>query len=283
MKTLLYYFTGTGNSLAVTEGLSRALGDCEIVSIPGACETGSSVNPVADRIGIVCPVYFFGLPALVADFAARLDPSRVPYVFSVVTMGGSGGSAALRQLDRILRKNGRGGRGLDAGFMVKMPGNYILMYESPAGTRQEQILADADRRVKEIAALVSGSHPVKLPWSALASLVHHVMYPRFIAGVHEADRKFTVDERCTSCGVCAEVCPVGNIRLEAGRPAWLHRCEQCMACIHLCPTEAIQAGPETEKRRRYRHPAVRAGALGQKRPPGRGAEKGDSPSRCERN
>jgi MinD superfamily P-loop ATPase len=83
-----------------------------------------------------------------------------------------------------------------------------------------------------------------------------MIYPRFIAGVHEADRKFTVDDRCTSCGRCAEVCPVENIRLEEGRPVWLHHCEQCMACIQLCPAEAIQAGKKTEKRGRYHHPGV---------------------------
>ena len=277
MKTVVYYFTGTGNSLAVAEGLSGALGDCELVPIASARETSGTVKPGADRVGIACPVYFFGLPALVADFAARLDPTGVPYIFAVVTMGGSGGSAALRQLDGILRRRG-GGRELDAGFMVKMPGNYILMYESPMGGRQEQILAEADRQVKEIAGKVGRGHHEKLPWSAVASLVHHVMYPRFIAGVHEADRRFTVDERCTSCGVCAEVCPVGNIRLEAGRPAWQHRCEQCLACIHLCPTQAIQAGPETEKRKRYRHPGVKVASLGQGRTRGGGEEKGDPPT-----
>jgi MinD superfamily P-loop ATPase len=83
-----------------------------------------------------------------------------------------------------------------------------------------------------------------------------MVYPRFIAGVHHADRKFTVDNRCTSCGTCVKVCPVENIRLEEGRPVWLHHCEQCMACIQLCPTEAIQAGKKTEKRGRYHHPGV---------------------------
>jgi ferredoxin len=281
MKTILYYFTGTGNSLAAAEGLSRALGDCELVSIASARETSGMVKHEADRVGIVCPVYFFGLPALVADFAARLDTKGVPYRFAVVTMGGSGGSAALRQLDGILRRRGgRGGRGLDAGFMVKMPGNYVLMYGSPTGSRRDQILAEADRQVKEIAGTVARGHHAKLPWSTLASLVHLVMYPRFIAGVHGADRKFTVDERCTSCGVCAEVCPVGNIRLEAGRPTWLHRCEQCMACIHLCPTEAIQSGPDTEKRQRYRHPAVKVASLGAGGTPGGGEEKEDPSSCC---
>ena len=34
-----------------------------------------------------------------------------------------------------------------------------------------------------------------------------------------------------------------------------------MACIQLCPVQAIQAGPKTAARRRYRHPAVTVGDL----------------------
>jgi ferredoxin len=266
MKTILYSFTGTGNSLSVAEGLCRGLGECELVSIASVREPLGAISPEADRVGIVTPVYFFGLPSLVAVFAGRLDLSRAGYSFAVVTMGGFGGSAALRQLDGILRR-GPGGRGLDAGFTVRMPGNYLLMYEPPQGEKQAKLLRDADRRVEEITDLVNRGHRARLAWSSLASLVHAVMYPRFIAGVHDADRKFTVDDRCTSCGICAEACPVGNIRLDAGRPAWQHRCEQCMACIHLCPAGAIQAGPKTENRARYRNPAVDPGAL-RRRPRG---------------
>jgi ferredoxin len=264
MKTILYYFTGTGNSLSVAGVLCRELGDCEPVAIAPVRDPAGTISPEADRVGIVTPVYFFGLPSLVAVFAGRLDLSRARYVFAVATMGGSGGSAALRQLDGILRR-GPGGKGLDAGFTVRMPGNYILMYEPPQGTKQEEILRDADRRVAEIAGLVNRGHRARLAWSPLASLVHSVMYPRFIAGVHDADRKFTVDDRCTSCGICAAVCPAGNIELGDGRPAWIHRCEQCMACIHLCPTGAIQAGPKTGTRARYRNPTVQVEALRRQR------------------
>jgi ferredoxin len=264
MKTILYYFTGTGNSLSAAEGLCRVLGDCELVSIASVRDLPAGISPEADRVGIVTPVYFFGLPSLVAVFAGRLDLAGARYVFAVATMGGSGGSAALRQLDGILRR-GPGGKGLDAGFTLRMPGNYLLMYETPQGTKQEELLRDADRRVAEIAGLVNRSHRARLAWSPLASLVHHAMYPRFIRGVHDADRKFTVDERCTSCGICAAVCPAGNIQIGEGRPSWLHRCEQCMACIHLCPAEAIQAGPKTVTRARYRNPAVQIEALMRKR------------------
>jgi len=255
MKTILYYFTGTGNSLAVAEGLCRRLGDCELVPVASAARTPGPVVPEADRVGIIAPVYFSGLPSLVADFSRRLDLSKVPYTFAVMTLGGSGGAAALHQLDQILKEN-PGTRGIDAGFTVKMPGNYIMMYGARKKEAIAKILADADRQVEEIAAMVERGVQKKPSAPLLGSLVHRMIYPRFIAGVHYADRKFTVDDRCTSCGRCVEVCPVENIRLESGRPAWLHHCEQCMACIQFCPTEAIQAGKKTEKRERYHHPGM---------------------------
>lgn len=255
MKTIVYYFSGTGNSLAVAKGISRDIGECELVPIGSTTATLGVIVPAADRVGIVSPVYFVGLPSIVAEFSGRLDLSGVRYVFGVMTMGGSGGGSALRQLDTIL-KEGPGTRGLDSGFSVRMPGNYLLMYNSPEEQKRETMLKDAERCIKEIAEVVGEEAKREIPWSPLLSLVHRIMYPRFIAGVHEADRSFSVDDRCTSCGTCAEVCPVANIRMEGGRPTWLHHCEQCLACIHLCPTEAIQSGKKTEGRTRYRHPSI---------------------------
>lgn len=255
MKTLVYYFTGTGNSLAVANGLCSQLGDCELAPIASALRTPGPIAPDADRVGIVSPLYFYGLPSLVAEFSRCLDLARVPYVFAVITMGGAGGAAALRQLEKILNE-GPGRRGLDSGFSVRMPGNYIMMYGAPEKNAMEKILADAERQITKIAGKVNEGVREKPSWSPFAYFVHSLMYPRFLARVHDADRKFTVDNRCTSCGMCAEVCPVDNIQLVEGRPAWHHRCEQCMACIQLCPTKAIQAGKKTERRERYRHPKV---------------------------
>ncbi len=259
MKTTIYYFTGTGNSLAAAKMIAAALGDTELVPIAWLQEIPGDIVPQAERVGIICPVYFSGLPAMVASFAARLDPSPVRYLFAVVTLGGSGGSTALRQIDGILKS--RGGHGLDAGFAVKMPGNYILMYESPAGKKREKLLADAEVQLEGIAQEIQRSRVQKLPYSFFAQVIHSLMYPRFVSHVHDDDRKFSVTDACTSCGICAAICPAGNIELVEGRPVWKHHCELCCGCIHLCPVQAIQAGQKTGKRQRYRNPGVTVAEL----------------------
>lgn len=260
METTIYYFSGTGNSLAVARDLCERLGDCRAVPIASLADGPGPIRPATDRVGIVYPVYFSGIPSIVAEIAARLDLSGARYVFAACTLGGSGAAPSLRQLDRILQ-DGPGKRGLDAGFAVRMPGNYILLYDSQGNRALERTLADAGRRVAAIAEAVGRGEHTMPRFSPVGAVIHRLFYPRFLAGAHRADEKFTVDDRCTACGTCAAVCPVGNVRLEAGRPAWLHRCEQCMACIQHCPVQAIQAGPKTASRRRYRHPGVTTGDL----------------------
>ena len=259
MKTIIYYFTGTGNSLATAKKIATTLGECELVPIAALKENSETIIPPADQVGIICPVYFAGLSVMAAEFAARLDLTHSQYTFAVVTFGGSGGSSALNQLEKILRQ--RGNTGLDAGFMVKMPGNYILMYGSPVGEKREKLLAIADENIAKIAVSISHRGKQKLPTSLLADLMHSLAYPRFLSRIHNDDRKFSVNAKCTSCGTCAAVCPADNIRLVEGKPVWRHHCELCCGCIHLCPVGAIQAGPRTESRPRYRNPSVSLGEL----------------------
>ncbi|MFA6226475.1 MAG: EFR1 family ferrodoxin [Methanoregula sp.] len=87
MKTIIYYFTGTGNSLAAAKTICARLGDCELVSIPSLAGSPTDIIPAADRVGIICPVYDLGLPSIVAEFAERLDLHSTGYCFAVLTMG----------------------------------------------------------------------------------------------------------------------------------------------------------------------------------------------------
>jgi Pyruvate/2-oxoacid:ferredoxin oxidoreductase delta subunit len=256
MKTIIYYFTGTGNSLAAAQQCAATLGDCELVPIASLANTPGTIAPPADRVGIVCPVYDAGVPRIVVEFAARLDLSRAGYTFAIVTLGGTGVSA-LHQLSTIL--SAKGGRKLDAAFAVKMPGNFPPVGKPPAGEKRDRILAAADARLGEIAGQIDQGLAVPPGFSPVSSLMRFLLYPPFFNNVHGMDKAFSVSDACTACGTCAKVCPVGNIVIANDRPAWQHRCECCCACLHFCPVEAIQLDlmQGTKGRGRYHHPSVK--------------------------
>ena len=256
MRTIIYYFTGTGNSLAAAKRIAADLGDCELVPIASFGNTTGDIVPPAGRVGIVCPVYDAGLPVIVSEFAKRLNLAGTRYVFGLVTLGGAGGTAALRQLNRILKQRNR--RTLNAGFAVKMPGNFPPVHRPPEGEEKDAILAAADKSLDGIVARVKNCDEVPPGFSPLAWVMHAATYRFFSGAVRAGDAKFSVSDACTSCGTCANVCPVNNIRLEQGRPAWQHHCECCCACLHFCPTEAIDlhSMQGTKGRGRYRHPAL---------------------------
>lgn len=117
---MIYYFSGTGNSHYVAEVLSKSLQDT-MQSI----ESAQSIKQ--DKIiGIVTPVYFFGLPDIVKDFLERLSVSPKSYFYLVVTYGGKPGNIG-KEANSIMQKKGTG---FYAMYGVKMVDTYIPMYDA---------------------------------------------------------------------------------------------------------------------------------------------------------
>ncbi len=50
-------------------------------------------------------------------------------------------------------------------------------------------------------------------------------------------------ERCTGCGQCVDLCPVGAIRVSGGKAQMdARRCIRCYCCHELCPSLAVELG-----------------------------------------
>lgn len=84
---MIFYFTGTGNSLYAAKELDEM-----IISIPQIIEK-ERLEFSADSIGIVCPIYGHEMPAMVKDFIRRAS-LKTDYFFVVLTYGAHHGGAA---------------------------------------------------------------------------------------------------------------------------------------------------------------------------------------------
>jgi ferredoxin len=252
----IYWFSGTGNSYAVARDVAAGIGDARLVPVASLAPESRTAEGV---VGIVCPVYFYGLPRIVRNFIRRLDLSRTEYAFAVLTSGGFPGRAPA-QAAKLLRESGRAP---DAVYAVTLPGNYIAMYSAPSAEASRRMASDARSLSAQIAKDVktrsSASVARPNPAGPASALFSATLGRWFASSSATQDRRFRATSACTACGLCVRVCPAANVELTDGRPRWLGHCEQCFACIHWCPAEAIQIRrTPTAKRGRYHHPDVTA-------------------------
>lgn len=249
-RSFICSFSGTGNSLWAAGVMAWRLGKTGQRSITGQ-RIDTPLPDGVERLGLVFPLQWWGMPALVEAFVAGLDLSTIRYVFAVVTRGGSPG-CAMGQLDTLLKRQGRR---LNAFYYVRMPGNYVVEYDIRSRYAHNAIYRRAEKRLAHISRNVALEKPHRGELF-FGRWIARLVNARRRRGVHTQDRRFYADDRCVSCGTCVRVCPVDDIRLTDRRPEWLGRCEQCFACLHHCPTHAIQFGTRTVHRRRYLHPEV---------------------------
>jgi ferredoxin len=252
MKTAIYYFSATGNSLVVARDLAGGLDNAELIPISKALK-----NPDAlayDRIGFVYPVYMFGLPLIIAEFLRTVKIKSGAYIFSVTTSGGLKGRAHSLVKEILKKRN----IDLASGFSVIMPGNYALLYGAFSRGRQDKMFARQKIRTLEVLDFVRQKKYGRMEEKPfLLNLLLYALFYRFgSAHILLSAKGFWSSAACTKCGLCAKICPVENIQMQEGRPFWLTHCQHCMGCLQWCPVEAIQYKKMTLDKKRYHHPDV---------------------------
>jgi len=251
MDSVIYYFTGTGNSLKIAKNLAAQLKDTALVRI-----SKDNLNPDKQdkpkTLGIIFPVYYYGLPAMVKTFLDNINIDSSTYVYTVATCGGSVG-AAIRQVEAALSQKGVK---LSAAFSIVMPENYQLMFSAPSKEKQQVLFEKNAKQVIDIGRIINNRETAKFKekgkyfTKAFGGVISSTFKP------NKKDRGFWTQESCNGCSLCSRVCPAGNIAMEQGKPSWKHQCELCLACMQWCPRQSIQYNKSTLKKGRYTHPDI---------------------------
>ena len=267
MKHVIYYFSGTGNTLFVARDIAEELGAS---LIPIASLINDPVVDVDSEVtGIVYPVYYGELPVIVREFAGKMANLEGKYIFAVCTFGGSAGDS-LRSLRKIIRS--RGGE-LPATYGVHMPQNaFYKFWEKHEPLYRNWRKKKLNTVISNIKARKRGDFFTNVIFDIIFKGIQAYMRPKYkqsfikLSGaspdlsveelIRLNDTSFSVTDECTGCGICAKVCPVNNIIMVENRPTWQHRCENCIACYNFCPEKAIRNSIASEGYY-YRHPDIK--------------------------
>lgn len=252
MENIIFYFTGTGNSLAVARDIADKLGDTKLVSIADAIKE-DNIDLSYMRIGFVFPVYYSNVPVIVKHFIEKLRFNKAQYIFGVMTFGGTY-VTTLSKLNQYV--TGQGGS-LSAGFSVHMPGNYIVKYGAFPKPLQQILLKGVKKKVNKISIALKEKKVLFKAKEGSVTGFFAEIGNKSISEISENAHNFHVNNNCTGCSSCSKVCPVDNIKMENRQPKWGTVCEQCMACIQWCPAHAIEYADKTAKRKRYHHPDIK--------------------------
>ena len=245
---MIFYFTGTGNSLFAAKALA---GEGErIVSITDALRAREFHYTLADQepLGFVFPVYFYTVSDPVLELVRNLTVENASYVYAVIPCGASIGPAG-GFLKSELKKRGLELQRVDP---LVVPDGALIFYDIDTPEKMEQQLQKATEELKTIRDAIRQRRPNRITGSVAAAKAGLTAYH-----LGMSTKKFHADDRCIGCGKCAEICPAKAIQMENRRPVWKKdKCLKCCGCINRCPVGAIQYGSKTASRGRYVNPVL---------------------------
>ncbi len=270
---MILYFSGTGNSKWAAKTLALETGDT-LVSIPEVIKSDCSFTLEKDEhVGFIFPIHGWRVPNIVKEFLTKLtiktlgeDTSHIKhYCFCLVTAGDSIGKAMERFQQQLKSVTVNDALSLKAVCSLIMPESYVGLPGMDVDTKEKELEKKelASKQLKEFSNILK-QHPHKdsnqiWGWNQLIRGPIPSFFSGPVGGFFErfliTDKPFHVDSRrCVKCGICANVCPVSDIKGGLGfEPEWLHngKCLTCFSCYHHCPHHAIEFGKRTQKKGQY--------------------------------
>ena len=193
--------------------------------------------------------------------SAENSAGSLPFTYCVCTAGDSIG-LTIENLNQTISQNpslqALGITKVSSSYSLIMPESYVglpfmdvdpkekeIWKKSKSAQKLAVICEEIFDRKEGVSRLVKGP----IPWFFTK------VVGSFFENVLITDKRFHVEkDKCVKCGICANVCPVGDIKGGHGEyPEWLHHkdCLTCFTCYHHCPHHAIEFGKQTQKKGQY--------------------------------
>lgn len=254
MKSVIYCYSGTGNSLAVALSIAKRIPGTKVESVMNLYRD-AEIQAAYDHIGFVYPCSYGHPPKAVIEAVRNISLSKHQRVFLVVTFGGFFGQSLLdmKQLLELHTAH------VIQGFSVRMPGNHILGYPAWPDFFQRFLFRMSERKLNKIVTQIENDAPTIIKGTNVLEKLLRLLSgenDKKLPNFGEIGTRFHVTDTCNRCGICIKICPVENIKVSSSQVKWESKCQQCMACIQWCPQKAVAYPDIPIGRRHYHHPAI---------------------------
>jgi len=239
-KAHLYYFSGTYNTKLIADKVKNELNISGYETLLENIENTriSTKHNEADLIGIISPVYGFGLPVPVVRFLNTMPEGKKQKTFVFTSCGGHEGVAIVQCLRTLKSKK------YDVIFARKlvMPDTWLLAVNAPTQEKFDKAKEKVEEDIKQsINSIIDDKRKINIANPLLLLLLGFIYSIFYLIGRHLAGKSFITNHKCTSCKTCYSSCPSKTINWDKNnRPNWSWNCFQCFRCINTCPSDAIE-------------------------------------------
>jgi flavodoxin/ferredoxin len=235
-RAVIIFFSGTGNTWWVADKIKKQLDakgiNADTVPIDGLTPKKADWwIKAADLVIFGWPTYGSDMPEPMKRFVSTLpvvEKGKHIHVFCTQSAFSGDGAWFCHHVFE------------DKGLIIDSAEHFV-MPSSKRGNRSddrfERIMERCGIKVEQyVAQLLSGCARIRGRHSGWLGALQRGPFRRYM--MRAGKLAHAIPEKCTGCGLCAQLCPMQNIRMENGKAVFLDKCALCMRCAAFCPAGA---------------------------------------------
>lgn len=235
MKSILYYYSGTGNTRKIVEEIQNVFVSEEIITDLISISNKTVVNiEETDIIGLSFPICAHAFSPFIWKFIKRLPSGKGKSIFVIYTYNDA--AAIGGKVIKILKRKGYKVIGVKG---VQMP-NHLITEAKQIENNEERFLSGVNDAKKFAGNIFKGNEVIDYKNNGSKFVSFMNLYTGLPWLFMRLGFKLVIDHsKCNNCGKCIRECPVQNIKIKKGKIVHNFSCDYCMKCAANCPNKAI--------------------------------------------